>query len=66
MRSYKIFQSNYLFIHKNIADIVLKTIVSIFYKIKMGLTKKALLSLRLSPKSSFTISKLRFCSLRKP
>ena len=30
------------------------------------MTKKALLSLCLSPKSSFTISKLRFWSLRKP
>ena len=30
------------------------------------MTKKALLSLRLSPKSSFTFSKLRYWSLRKP
>ena len=30
------------------------------------MTKKALLLLRLSQKSSFTISKLRFLSLRKP
>ena len=30
------------------------------------LTKKALLSLRLFPKSSFTNSKLRFCNLLKP
>ena len=32
----------------------------------MRLTKKALLSLCLSPNSSFTSSKLRFWSLRKP
>ena len=32
----------------------------------MGMTKKALLLLRLFQKSSFTISKLRFLSLRKP
>ena len=38
----------------------------VMLKMRKRLTKKALLSLRLPPKSSFTSSKLRFWSLCKP
>ena len=39
---------------------------ALLHKKALRLTKEALLSLRLPPKSSFTSSKLRFWSLRKP